>query len=89
MTMVEFRAVATAWSIGFRLKPRYSEPTDTRLKTSGTAKSITLPCFGSTYGVTCVSPTAMGRPSDRWTRWPICARSGCATTLPSASTKIT
>ena len=65
MTIVEFRAVATAWSIGFRLKPRYSEPTDTRLKTRGTAKSITLPCFGSTYGVTCVSPTAMGRPSDR------------------------
>ncbi len=48
MTMVEFRAVATAWSIGFRLNPRYSDPTGTLLKTSGTAKSITLPCLGST-----------------------------------------
>ena len=48
MTIVELRAVATAWSIGFRLKPRYREPTDTLLKTRGTAKSITLPCFGST-----------------------------------------
>ncbi len=48
MTMVELRAVATASSIGFRLNPRYSEPTATLLKTSGTAKSITFPCFGST-----------------------------------------
>ena len=52
MTMVEFRACATARSIGFRLKPRYSDPTNTRLNTSGTAKSITLPCFGSTNDVT-------------------------------------
>ena len=89
MTIVEFRALAMAWSMGFRLKPRYSDPTDTLLNTSGTAKSITLPCFGSTYGVTWMSPAARGSPFGRWTRWPICARSWCATTLPSASAKIT